>query len=55
MLLASVRGWPLALSIPIINLPFIVLGYHQMGRVFAVKSALAMLGCSSATERRCSR
>jgi uncharacterized membrane-anchored protein YitT (DUF2179 family) len=44
MLLANVLGWPLALSIPIINLPFIVAGYRLVGRAFALKSALAMGG-----------
>lgn len=44
MLLASVLGWPLALSIPIINLPFIALGYRQVGRGFALRSAFAIGG-----------
>ena len=44
MLLASVFGWPLYLSIPIINLPFIAAGYWLVSRAFAVKSALAMAG-----------
>ncbi len=44
MLLASVLGWPLSLLILVINLPFIALGYRQMGRMFALKSAAAMGG-----------
>jgi uncharacterized membrane-anchored protein YitT (DUF2179 family) len=44
MLLANVLRWPLYLSIPIINLPFIAAGYRLVGRAFAVKSALAMVG-----------
>lgn len=44
MLLASQLGWPLALSIPLINLPFIALGYKQVSRAFAIKSAIAMAG-----------
>jgi uncharacterized membrane-anchored protein YitT (DUF2179 family) len=44
MLLASVLGWPLAISIPIINVPFIAIGYRLVGRAFALKSALAMAG-----------
>jgi uncharacterized membrane-anchored protein YitT (DUF2179 family) len=44
MLLATVFGWPLSLSIPIINIPFIAAGYRLIGRAFAVKSALAMVG-----------
>jgi len=38
MLLASVLGYPLSILILLINLPFIVLGYHQIGRKFAVKA-----------------
>ena len=44
MLLADVTGVPLAVLIPVINLPFIALGYSQIGRRFAVKSALAIAG-----------
>jgi uncharacterized membrane-anchored protein YitT (DUF2179 family) len=44
MLLANIFGWPLSLSIPIINLPFIAAGYRLVGRAFAAKSALAMGG-----------
>src|SRR6185295_5658842 len=44
MLLASVLGWPLSLSLPIINFPFVVAGYRLMGRAFAIKSALAIGG-----------
>ena len=44
MLLADIFGIPLALLIPIINLPFIAIGYRQIGRKFAIKSALAIAG-----------
>jgi uncharacterized membrane-anchored protein YitT (DUF2179 family) len=46
MLLADVSGWPLAILILLINLPFIAVGYSQIGRKFAVKSALAITGLS---------
>lgn len=46
MLLASVLGYPLSIIIPLINLPFIALGYRQIGRVFALKSTLAIAGLS---------
>ena len=46
MLLSDVLGFPLALLILVINLPFIVLGYKQIGKKFAVKSTLAILGLS---------
>jgi uncharacterized membrane-anchored protein YitT (DUF2179 family) len=44
MLLANVLGWPLSILILIINLPFIALGYRQVGRAFAIKSTLAIAG-----------
>ena len=44
MLLADVVGLPLSVWLLIINLPFIALGYRQIGKKFAVKSALAIAG-----------
>lgn len=44
MLLNNILGWPLYLLVPLINLPFILLGYFQMGLRFAIKSAFAILG-----------
>lgn len=44
MLLSSLLKLPLAALIPVINLPFIVIGYRQIGKVFAFKSALAIAG-----------
>ena len=44
MLVSSVFGWPLSILIVIINLPFIVLGFRQIGLKFAVKSMLAIAG-----------
>lgn len=46
MLLSNVLGFPLAVLILVINLPFIALGYRQIGRSFAIKSALAIGGLS---------
>jgi uncharacterized membrane-anchored protein YitT (DUF2179 family) len=46
MLLANVLGLPLAALILVINLPFIALGYRQIGRAFAIRSALAIAGLS---------
>src|SRR5262249_27186099 len=48
MLLAKTSGLPLALWLPLVNLPFIVLGYRQMGRAFALKSALSIAGLALA-------
>lgn len=46
MLLADVVGFPLSIWILLINLPFVAVGYHQIGRKFALKSALAIAGLS---------
>lgn len=46
MLLANVLGWPLSILILVINLPFIALGYRQIGKAFAIKSTLAIAGLS---------
>lgn len=48
MLLAKVIGWPLAILIPLVNLPFILVGYRHMGLAFAVRSALAIAGLAFA-------
>jgi uncharacterized membrane-anchored protein YitT (DUF2179 family) len=47
MLLAQVFGWPLSILLLVINLPFLALGYQQLGRGFAVRSALAMAGLAA--------
>jgi uncharacterized membrane-anchored protein YitT (DUF2179 family) len=44
MLIANVLGWPLSILILVINLPFIALGYRQIGKAFAIKSILAIAG-----------
>lgn len=46
MLLSSVLNFPLPILILLINLPFIWIGYKQVGRTFAIKSALAIAGLS---------
>src|SRR5712664_1020145 len=46
MLLSDVLGRPLSILILLINLPFIALGYRQIGRAFAIKSTLAIAGLS---------
>jgi uncharacterized membrane-anchored protein YitT (DUF2179 family) len=46
MLLSDVLGFKLSLLILVINLPFIALGYRQIGGKFAVKSVLAIAGLS---------
>lgn len=46
MLLATVLGYPLPILLLLINLPFIALGFRQIGWVFALKSTLAIAGLS---------
>ncbi len=46
MLVANVLGIPLPILVLAINLPFIGLGYRQIGRTFAIRSALAISGLS---------
>jgi uncharacterized membrane-anchored protein YitT (DUF2179 family) len=44
MLLSNVSGLPLSVLILLINLPFIAIGYKQVGKAFAIKSAMAIVG-----------
>ena len=46
LLLTKLTGWPLAILIPLLNVPFILLGYNQIGKTFAIKTTLAVLGLS---------
>ena len=46
MLLSEVTGWPLSVLIPIVNAPFIVVGYRHLGAAFALRSSLAIAGLS---------
>src|SRR3954451_2278363 len=42
MLLAKVTPLPLAVWLPIVNVPFVALGYRHLGRAFALRSVLAI-------------
>ncbi|MES2278740.1 MAG: YitT family protein [Bacteroidota bacterium] len=46
MLLADITHIPIAILIFIINVPFLWLGYRKLGRLFALKSTLAIAGLS---------
>jgi uncharacterized membrane-anchored protein YitT (DUF2179 family) len=48
MLLSKVTQVPLALWLPIVNLPFVIVGYRHLGTAFAVRSTLAILGLAGA-------
>ena len=44
MLLSDILGFSLPILILLINMPFVVLGYRQIGARFAIKSTLAITG-----------
>ena len=44
MLLSKTTGLSLSVLLPLVNLPFIALGYRQMGRAFAVRSVVGIAG-----------
>ena len=44
MLVSEVTGWQLAPLLLVFNLPFIAIGFRQIGRKFAIKSSAAILG-----------
>ena len=48
MLLANTTSWSLSLWLPLVNLPFIAIGYRLLGRAFAVRSVLAIGGLAAA-------
>ena len=43
LLLSEVTGWALGILIVAINLPFLILGFSQIGKAFAIKSILAII------------
>jgi uncharacterized membrane-anchored protein YitT (DUF2179 family) len=47
MLLAKVTAVPLSIWLPLVNAPFVAIGYRQMGPAFAIRSALAITGLSA--------
>lgn len=48
MLLAKVTPLPLSFWLPVVNLPFVAIGYRHLGRAFAVRSVLAIVGLAVA-------
>ncbi len=44
MLLAMITPLSLSLWLPVVNLPFVILGYRQIGAAFALRSTLAIAG-----------
>jgi uncharacterized membrane-anchored protein YitT (DUF2179 family) len=48
MLASAVTGTPLSIWIVVVNLPFVAIGYRQIGRAFAIRSLLGIGGLSVA-------
>jgi len=44
MLLSSTTGLPLAWLLPLVNLPFVAVGWRQLGRTFAIRSVIGISG-----------
>ncbi len=44
MLLTELLHWPLPATLVVVNAPFVLVGYWYVGRSFAIKSCLAILG-----------
>jgi uncharacterized membrane-anchored protein YitT (DUF2179 family) len=44
LLLSTLSTTPLWILIPLVNIPFIIMGYRLMGSTFAIKTALAIAG-----------
>jgi len=42
LLTSTLTGWDLSYLIVIINIPFIILGYKQIGKAFAIKTTIAI-------------
>lgn len=47
MLLDKTTPLPLSVWLPLVNVPFIVVGYRQIGRAFAVRSVLGITGLAA--------
>src|ERR1041384_4372824 len=47
MLLAKTTGLPLAIWLPLVNVPFIAVGYRHMGPAFAARSVLGIAGLAA--------
>jgi uncharacterized membrane-anchored protein YitT (DUF2179 family) len=47
MLLAKTTSVPLSVLLPVVNLPFIAVGYRHMGAAFAVRSVLGISGLAA--------
>lgn len=46
MLVSYIFGYPISIFLVVLNIPFIILGYHQIGLRFVIKTTLAIIGLS---------
>jgi len=46
LLISNLTGWSLSALLVVINTPFIVLGYYNLGKAFAIKTTLAIISLS---------
>lgn len=46
LLISNLTGWSLSALLVVINAPFIVLGYYNLGKAFAIKTTLAIISLS---------
>jgi uncharacterized membrane-anchored protein YitT (DUF2179 family) len=44
LLLMQVTSWPFSVLLVTVNIPFIILGFNQIGRLFALKTILSIIG-----------
>jgi uncharacterized membrane-anchored protein YitT (DUF2179 family) len=44
LLITEVTKWPLPILLIIINIPFVILGFRQIGKLFSIKTILAIVG-----------
>jgi len=48
LLVSTLTKWNLSYLIAVINIPFVILGYRQIGKAFAIKTAIAIIALSAA-------
>ena len=44
LLISEITGWRLAVLLIMVNLPFVILGWRQIGKWFSIKTLLAIMG-----------
>jgi uncharacterized membrane-anchored protein YitT (DUF2179 family) len=44
LLISAITGWQLSLLIVVLNIPFIIVGYTQIGKNFVIKTSAGILG-----------